>query len=1083
MDRNKEAFEAMKPLCVVLLKEHTLERVMAVARTVADLDPDALQSLQQYILFPLRVMLKDQAKLAAGVGEAGVRCMQLVLSRTTVGNWEMFSDLFTVLCVMISSKDMCGRASDASEELKLAVVQTLAALLISADADLLMQLYSPKSIAMLGHCVSLLLSLAEHERMRALQVASIECLTRFVPDDEQSHAVVYRAASQAFASFLPGLSVALSRVITGDQKQGQAVTVSAIECWARHVAMVMDDGLLAPTKEATPQRDAATKPASDKGPQSLLVEKSESWVRDSAAKLDMLIDKIVAMVTSRSWKVRMALVSFAERLIMRTKSSMACSMSKLLEVLVNLTQDSYDQIASKSLTILRSLAKQPLTAESRLLSELLEDGMHRLVTTLPRIIRTADDETKLSTVDVMTGYIKLLGHRLNCLLYSAPHLKRLSVALIQVLELDIRDVSILESRTLPADSADLSAPDGGFNNHLLRTFKHFSDFRIYQQITHLCQLMGQYGNVSLLVDNFLSYFQELPSHAHQAVMIISEIMRGTLLSAAEDHGKFSIWDGDKGATEEEVMEEKEEEEEAECGRNVEELQCVCRMLLDEYRSPSYWDLPTSVGQSHTQTSSPRQHFDPAHLMMMPLTSSDSLTVAEMNRNTVLKCLLLEGIAVLAQVLGPQFNLMLMHCLYPVLERLADDRSVICQSAHSALLSLSQSCGYRCIAELLYENVDYLTDSVSSRLRHYEWNLKAPLVLKVTLRYSNPDILPLLQDTIDEVLLILDSYHGDHASSLMSVLQALVQAIRRWFPVENSVEELQTVESCDTDPVDDIRAFLQDYVEKLNIADGEVRDCDVDLDQGDVEGAGEGQETSPDNIDEPKELPLHISNTKKVLERCVHLLSSSNPRLRLCVLSTVKTAVEVLAANQDVLLPLVHKLWPAFVRRFSDPEVLVINKAFETLLTLAETSRDFIRRRTVKDVWPKLIKLLEAHAETSSKAGSSYHHTAYYKLQHSILSGIGQLCIQVDIAENELLSMVQACVPYLHTGQPQGLQEACLASFECFIQADPDAVWFTLQEIYCPSPLRPPHTCFPEIKFAGESVQKKEEWVNVQKLLR
>ena len=45
----------------------------------------------------------------------------------------------------------------------------------------------------------------------------------------------------AFASFLPGVTMALTKVMTSDIKVGSSVTVLALLTWAHHVAMVMDD--------------------------------------------------------------------------------------------------------------------------------------------------------------------------------------------------------------------------------------------------------------------------------------------------------------------------------------------------------------------------------------------------------------------------------------------------------------------------------------------------------------------------------------------------------------------------------------------------------------------------------------------------------------------------------------------------------------------------------------------------------------------------------------------------------------------------------------------------------------------------
>lgn len=45
----------------------------------------------------------------------------------------------------------------------------------------------------------------------------------------------------AFASFLPGIAMTLTKVMTSDIKVGSSVTVLALLTWAHYVAMVMDD--------------------------------------------------------------------------------------------------------------------------------------------------------------------------------------------------------------------------------------------------------------------------------------------------------------------------------------------------------------------------------------------------------------------------------------------------------------------------------------------------------------------------------------------------------------------------------------------------------------------------------------------------------------------------------------------------------------------------------------------------------------------------------------------------------------------------------------------------------------------------
>ena len=66
------------------------------------------------------------------------------------------------------------------------------------------------------------------------------------------------------------------------------------------------------------------------------------------------------------------------------------------------------------------------------LNSLLEENLHLVLTALPRIMRTADDDKKIHSLNLALGYLRLLGNRLSNLLNSSSYLKRLSLALVQV---------------------------------------------------------------------------------------------------------------------------------------------------------------------------------------------------------------------------------------------------------------------------------------------------------------------------------------------------------------------------------------------------------------------------------------------------------------------------------------------------------------------------------------------------------------------------------------------------------------------------------------------------------------------------
>ena len=56
-----EAFERLRPICVQLTREHNRANVTKLREALIGVKGQALQQLQEYILFPLRLILKQSA--------------------------------------------------------------------------------------------------------------------------------------------------------------------------------------------------------------------------------------------------------------------------------------------------------------------------------------------------------------------------------------------------------------------------------------------------------------------------------------------------------------------------------------------------------------------------------------------------------------------------------------------------------------------------------------------------------------------------------------------------------------------------------------------------------------------------------------------------------------------------------------------------------------------------------------------------------------------------------------------------------------------------------------------------------------
>uniref|UniRef100_A0A224Y855 TTI1 C-terminal TPR domain-containing protein n=1 Tax=Rhipicephalus zambeziensis TaxID=60191 RepID=A0A224Y855_9ACAR len=190
--------------------------------------------------------------------------------------------------------------------------------------------------------------------------------------------------------------------------------------------------------------------------------------------------------------------------------------------------------------------------------------------------------------------------------------------------------------------------------------------------------------------------------------------------------------------------------------------------------------------------------------------------------------------------------------------------------------------------------------------------------------------------------------------------------------------------------------------------------------------------------------------KMVLKRCIHLQSSSNIYIQTAVLSIIKHAVIPMSCYQDELLPVVHLLWQPLVARFQKDDWHLCAKAFEVVSSLAETSRDFIRERTLREVWPRLAKFLHSQHAVSKNKGKAYEITSAFKYQLVLLRQLGPISCQLEVQEQGIDLLASAVVPYLELLQPLKLQEAAIECIENLARCSADTVWYCVVMAHCTS---------------------------------
>ncbi|KAM4738192.1 TELO2-interacting protein 1 homolog isoform 2-T2 [Anableps anableps] len=1000
----KIAFAYLRPACVLLTKEPTVTNVETLSEQLKDVHDASLQQLQEYVLFPLRFVLKvpgqKKEKLVQSVAEA----VSYVLERTCVQSWDTLRDLFSELCICLCSPTDPGKPADTSEELKSAVLRCMDALLHAAYGDIVFRLYEPVMLPGMGAALSLLLAVGEKDKSRDIQAAALKCLQSLILhcDCTQEHVVPSWdercSVGGTMASFLPGITSAAARIISGDLRQGHAVTVRAIKVWSRSVGLVMEDSQLQRSK-------SCNTPSPDLGRiGQLVVQRTPDWVKGTAGKLCVLLKRIISCTSAHQhWRVRMEMVDLADHLLATCGQSLKECVGPLLEALVGAINDEEPRVRERCEVALRDVSQRNQSGtSSKNLTDVLSENLHSLATSLPRLMRTSDDQKKLFVLNVFLGYLKVLGPLVSVVLNSAAHLDRISKALMQVLELDVTDVRIVEERSY---TDPIESSSGSHDSHTAHTqrkhFLYFTNEKIFSVLMEICRTLGYYGNIYVLTDHLLDLYRQSSAYRKQAAIVLNELVRGAAgISVAVqakclDRGEF------QGLS-----------------ASTEDLKAAVVSIMEEYTSLSNWHLITVSEETDTDRQD-QQLLSPFRLQSIssseiisntsnslqvipsssasPPTSSSVSTIHQLNSNIWQLCIQLEGVACFAQALLHDFRPLLMTSLYPVLEKAGEETLLVSQAALSTMMDVSKSCGYSSTKELINDNSDYLLNDISVNLQRLGQHPQAPRVLMVMLAHSDCNLLPLVRDIVQDVLMSLDLSYDHSAALFCSVLHALMKALARWFPPSYCrTSKLPSFKTSADQEDFDIRQFLLDYHKQKELAEGigievdETEDLEAPppLECDDADDAG--------GPDVKAELPSHLSIAKDVMERCIHLLSDPSLRLRLKVLDVLEVCVYVLSEREDELLPMAHRCWPALLQRLTADDPLAVLRAFRVLCTLGETCGDFLRRRVSKEVLPKLSSSLARQAPISAKAGPVYSHTLAYKLQLAVLQGLGSLCQRLDL---------------------------------------------------------------------------------------
>ncbi|XP_045496732.1 TELO2-interacting protein 1 homolog isoform X1 [Colias croceus] len=444
----KEDFAKIKPICDMVMINPTTDSILTFSSAVCELKKENLQEMQQYMLFPIITHL--QSKEIEGRYEFQrllVNAMKEVLSRTMIFSYDMCIRIEMNLAKMAFDKNKPGMIAEIPEELKLAVMQCLVALMLNLETSLRLKVIESHS-PLLAQAVFVSVHMAKLEKLRALKLTALESLMAHTCTHEKltdsnymiSDPALEKAVVHMLCCILPGVLATLQDVAMCSNNPGQAVVTMALNATHRIVCMAMNDKHLkgkdsvtvADFLKAIEQKDKEQYVSKAKSCD--LPKLSVEWYNMAGEKLEAVIRSLIRLVTHEHFNVRKELAVLCYRIVSECNNTMQPSIAMCLDILISLSSDPYPSVAEYCLAVRGAYFRSASPERALSAMDGLAKNLNMVLASLPRVLNNIDSARKMSTLSLLQGYVAVLcdarrPQRLGTLLAADAGLARLALAL------------------------------------------------------------------------------------------------------------------------------------------------------------------------------------------------------------------------------------------------------------------------------------------------------------------------------------------------------------------------------------------------------------------------------------------------------------------------------------------------------------------------------------------------------------------------------------------------------------------------------------------------------------------------------
>ncbi|XP_057368022.1 TELO2-interacting protein 1 homolog [Daphnia carinata] len=465
-------FSKFKPICVELLKTPSLEKLAKLKLLVIETETESIKQLQEYVLFPLFIIISNEELRNEKTFCAACNCVQEVCRKSTLNVYKIFSDFLLQFLLVVHCVNPTESTILWSEEVKLASIESLLALLRSASSDVILELLSETNRPQLGHLVFTLLKVAANEELKELRLSALNTLMEL-------SCIPTTVIGSSLAGFFPGTCTHMLKIINGSIKQSHILTKRAVEVFSSWIRIILNNSRF----------ENAGKSGTE-------------WLQQTRTNLHLLFEKIMKN-PDMHWKVKIGITSLVSEVLEECSVTLEPSLPLLIKKLVQLTADECLEV--------QEAAKERITVLSHSQTNFdaaVRQNLYDIVTCLPRIVTQGITHDQLVVLQELQGHLTLLGPRLEQSLIFSGLRQRLFKGLL--ISATLEPTKVIES-------------DEPFNLQYLRENRVVSLFAA-------CSLtIGRYGNLADTSDYLLDVVRQKDSFDKESVYVMNLVLKGAKL--------------------------------------------------------------------------------------------------------------------------------------------------------------------------------------------------------------------------------------------------------------------------------------------------------------------------------------------------------------------------------------------------------------------------------------------------------------------------------------------------------------------------------------------------------------------------